>query len=284
MVGCRRCSPTAAPSTPGSRRGGRPAPTSRARCAAARARLASSRPRCCGSTRGPRPGWSRRTVLPSVDAAVRAVYLALREEAAPSGLRIYDAAEAALHFDGLALPAGHALLCAGTAGPTDLAACDRDLITSAVIAEGGAMTDQALAELWWRRAHAGEPTPGPQPTLQVMATPSRLRRRLPRGGRRARRAAAARPAPTSRGSTPTARSCSSRSCPTTPTRSPSPSARREAAGGWLLGARAAQARQLPARAARRARPRPDHEPGRAGRERRGATPTRTWPCRRRACA
>lgn len=112
--------------------------------------------------------------LPSVDAAARAVYLALREEVAPSGLRIYDAAEAAVHFDGLALPAGHALLCAGTAGPTDLAACDRDLITSAVIAEGGAATDQALAELWWRRIHAGEPTPGPQPTLQVMATPSRL--------------------------------------------------------------------------------------------------------------
>jgi alkyldihydroxyacetonephosphate synthase len=112
--------------------------------------------------------------LPSVAAAVGAVLLALREEVAPSGLRVYDAAEAALHFDGHALPAGHALLCAATAGPTDLAACDRDLITSAVIAEGGAATDQALAELWWRRTRAGEPTPGPQPTLQVMATPSKL--------------------------------------------------------------------------------------------------------------
>ena len=114
--------------------------------------------------------------LPSVDAAVDAVYLALREEVAPSGLRIYDAAEAALHFDGVALPAGHALLCAGTAGPTDLAACDRDLIASAVLAEDGVAADQALAEQWWRRSHAGEPTPCPQPTLQVMATPSRLRR------------------------------------------------------------------------------------------------------------
>jgi alkyldihydroxyacetonephosphate synthase len=114
-------------------------------------------------------------LLPSIDAAVSAVYLALREEAAPSGLRIYDAHEAAVHYDGLALPDGHALLCTGTAGPTDLATCDRDLITSAVIAEGGAMTDPALADLWWRRLHAGEPTPGPQPTLQVMATPSKLR-------------------------------------------------------------------------------------------------------------
>ncbi len=114
-------------------------------------------------------------LLPSFDAAVSAVLFALREEAAPSGVRIYDAAEAARHFNGLALPTGHTLLCAGTAGPTDLAACDRDLITSAVIAEGGAITDHALADLWWRRLHAGEPTPGPAPTLQVMATPSKLR-------------------------------------------------------------------------------------------------------------
>ncbi len=114
-------------------------------------------------------------ILPSMDAAFSAVYLALREEAAPSGLRIYDAAEAAIHFDGLALPANHALLCAATAGPTDLCACDRDLITSAVVAEGGTITDNALADLWWRRTHAGEPSPGPSPSLQVMATPSKLR-------------------------------------------------------------------------------------------------------------
>jgi len=114
-------------------------------------------------------------LLPSVDAAVRAVYLALREEAAPSGIRIYDAAEARIHFSGLALPVDHALMCAGTAGPTDLAACDRDLITSAVIAEGGQTTDTALADLWWRRLHAGEPTPAPAPNLQVMATPSKMR-------------------------------------------------------------------------------------------------------------
>lgn len=114
-------------------------------------------------------------VLPSIDAAISAVYLALREEAAPSGLRIYDAPETVLHFDGLVLPEGSVLLCTATAGPTDLAACDRDLIASAVIAEGGAATETALADLWWRRTHAGEPTPGPAPSLQVMATPSKLR-------------------------------------------------------------------------------------------------------------
>jgi alkyldihydroxyacetonephosphate synthase len=114
-------------------------------------------------------------MLPSFDSAISAVLFALREEAAPSGIRIYDAAEAARHFSGLTLPAGRTLLCAATAGPTDLAACDRDLITSAVLAEGGTTADHALADLWWRRLHAGEPTPGGVPTLQVMATPSKLR-------------------------------------------------------------------------------------------------------------
>ncbi|HEY5937483.1 MAG TPA: FAD-binding oxidoreductase [Kofleriaceae bacterium] len=115
-------------------------------------------------------------LLPSIDAAVSAIYLALREEAAPSGLRIYDAAEARAHFgDAVTLAEGEALLCAGTAGPTDLAACDRDLITSAVLAEGGSRHDDDIADLWWRRLHAGEPTPGPAPTLQIMATPRKLR-------------------------------------------------------------------------------------------------------------
>jgi alkyldihydroxyacetonephosphate synthase len=114
-------------------------------------------------------------ILPSMDAAISAVYLALREEASPSGIRIYDRAEAAQHFDDVDLPAGHVLLCAATAGPTDLAACDRDLIQSAVLAEGGSTTDTELADLWWRRLHAGEPTPGPAPSLQVMATPGKLR-------------------------------------------------------------------------------------------------------------
>jgi alkyldihydroxyacetonephosphate synthase len=113
--------------------------------------------------------------LPSVDAAVSAVYLALREEAAPSGIRIYDAIEAKRHFESSPIPTGHALIVAATAGPTDLCACDRDLITSAVIAEGGEKTENALAETWWRRLHAGEPTPGPTPNLQVMATPSKVR-------------------------------------------------------------------------------------------------------------
>ncbi|MGE0868978.1 MAG: FAD-binding oxidoreductase [Kofleriaceae bacterium] len=114
-------------------------------------------------------------VVPTIDAAVSAVQLALREEATPAGIRIYDAAEARSHFEGIALGAADALICVATAGPTDLATCDRDLIASAVIAEGGRAADATYAEQWWRRIHAGEPTPAPAPSLQVMATPSKLR-------------------------------------------------------------------------------------------------------------
>src|SRR6185503_1797294 len=82
--------------------------------------------------------------LPTIDAALAAAYLALREECAPAGLRIYDAAGVVAHFGRDAelallppLSSGEALLLAATAGPTDLAACDRDLVASAVAAEGG---------------------------------------------------------------------------------------------------------------------------------------------------
>src|SRR5690606_39827848 len=48
-------------------------------------------------------------------------------------------------------------------------------IGSAVRAEGGREGDPALAETWWKRRHSAEPWPGPPPTLQVTATPSKLR-------------------------------------------------------------------------------------------------------------
>jgi FAD/FMN-containing dehydrogenase len=114
-------------------------------------------------------------VLPTMDAALAATYLALREEAAPAGLRILDADEAAHWYGAGVVGDGEAVIVAATAGPTDLAACDRDLIASAVRAEGGREADQALAETWWKRRHSAEPWPGPPPTFQVTATPSKLR-------------------------------------------------------------------------------------------------------------
>jgi alkyldihydroxyacetonephosphate synthase len=112
--------------------------------------------------------------MPTIDAALAAAYLALREECAPAGLRIYDAPEARAHFGAVTMGADEALLLAATAGPTDLAACDRDLVTSAVVAEGGLPTDGRLAEAWWK-LRGGDPAQVQTPTLQVTATPGAQR-------------------------------------------------------------------------------------------------------------
>jgi len=131
--------------------------------------------------------------LPSLDAALAAAYLALREECAPAGLRIYDAAEARAHFGDAAARElrsdGEALLLAATAGPTDLAACDRDLVASAVTAEGGAAADSRLADAWWK-LRGGDPSQVPPPSLQVTATPG-AQRAVYRAVRDAARAAGA---------------------------------------------------------------------------------------------
>ncbi|HVV85772.1 MAG TPA: FAD-binding oxidoreductase [Kofleriaceae bacterium] len=114
-------------------------------------------------------------VLPSIDAALAATYLALREEAQPAGLRLVDAGDAASWYGEGVIAPGEALMIAATAGPTDLAACDRDLIASAVAAEGGRPADAGLAEQWWKRRFTPDSWPGPPPTFQVTATPARLR-------------------------------------------------------------------------------------------------------------
>ncbi|HUQ04779.1 MAG TPA: FAD-binding oxidoreductase [Kofleriaceae bacterium] len=179
-------------------------------------------------------------VLPTMDAAIAATYLALREEAAPAGLRILDAAEAA-HWYGPGIVSGdEAVLVAATAGPTDLAACDRDLIASAVRAEGGREGDLALAETWWKRRHSGEPWPGPPPTFQVTATPSKLR-----GAYHAVRGAVLAAGATSHAHVSRFDTSGAVLFFTFPETFPNPAGLRDAAeaaaraaGGWLLGARA----------------------------------------------
>jgi alkyldihydroxyacetonephosphate synthase len=112
--------------------------------------------------------------LPSVDAAIAAAFLALREECAPAALRIVGGAEAQAHFPEAGVSGAQALVLAATAGPTDLAACDRDLIASAVAAEGVGAADLALAERWWRRRLGTEPSPEPGPNFQASAGPGQL--------------------------------------------------------------------------------------------------------------
>jgi alkyldihydroxyacetonephosphate synthase len=106
--------------------------------------------------------------LPDFAAALSAVHLALREEAAPSALRVYDPDEARAHLGEVA-GAGEAVLVVATAGPTDLAACDRDLVASAADAVGGRRLDEAVAERWWKQRHGRDGAPLPPPTMQVTA-------------------------------------------------------------------------------------------------------------------
>lgn len=111
--------------------------------------------------------------LPDFESALAAVHLALREDAAPAALRVYDDLEARAHFGPDAAADGEALLVAATAGPTDLAACDRDLIASSAAALGGRTVESGLAEAWWRRrAGREEGPPLPLPVLQLSARPS----------------------------------------------------------------------------------------------------------------
>jgi FAD/FMN-containing dehydrogenase len=121
--------------------------------------------------------------LPSFAAAAQAVHLALREEALPAAICVYDAAEAAqllgsaLCRDELwgpgAPPAGErAVLVVATAGPSDLAACDRDLVASAAEALGGRALPPEIAERWWQCRELPEAVPGAA-CLQVTSTPGR---------------------------------------------------------------------------------------------------------------
>jgi FAD/FMN-containing dehydrogenase len=174
-------------------------------------------------------------VLPTVDAALAATYLALREEAAPAGLRILDAGEAVHWFGAGAATGDEAILVAATAGPTDLAACDRDLIASAVRAEGGREGDLAFAELWWKRRHSAEPWPGPAPTFQVTATPSKLR-----GAYHAVTGAVAAAGATSRAHVSrfdTSGAVLFFTFPDQPALREAAESAARAAGGWLIGAR-----------------------------------------------
>ncbi len=112
--------------------------------------------------------------LPSLDDALSAVRLALREEAAPAALRVLDGGEARAHLGDSVCDEEQAVLVVATAGPTDLAACDRDLVASAAAALGGNALDDAVAERWWRRRTGQERDAQlPAPALQVTAPPGR---------------------------------------------------------------------------------------------------------------
>ncbi len=112
--------------------------------------------------------------LPSFESALSSVRVALREEAAPSALSIFDQAEARVRIGAEHLEEGESVLVVATAGSTDLAACDRDLVSSASTALGGRRLDDEVAEDWWsRRTGRGTGSSLPLPTLQVSAVPTK---------------------------------------------------------------------------------------------------------------
>ncbi len=113
--------------------------------------------------------------LPDIDAALTAVRIALREEAAPSALCVYDEPESRVRLDGNFLAPGEAMLVAATTGSTDMAVCDRDLLHSAVAAAGGRQLDEDVAKRWWRLRTGRDQRRAalPLPTLQVSATPKK---------------------------------------------------------------------------------------------------------------
>jgi alkyldihydroxyacetonephosphate synthase len=110
-------------------------------------------------------------LLPSIADALAAVRLAFHEEAAPAAVRIYDADEARIHLGEDVAPGGEAVLVVATAGPTDLAACDRDLFASAAAASGGRPTADEVAQRWWRLRTGLDRRELPRPALQIAASP-----------------------------------------------------------------------------------------------------------------
>jgi FAD/FMN-containing dehydrogenase len=89
-------------------------------------------------------------------------------------VRVYDGGEARAHLGADLCRGDQAVLVVATAGPTDLAAVDRDLVRSAANAMAGRHLGPGPAELWWRRRTGHDPGPEPlPPALQVAAAPSK---------------------------------------------------------------------------------------------------------------
>jgi alkyldihydroxyacetonephosphate synthase len=123
--------------------------------------------------RRPQARFLRAYELSSVESAISAIQLALREEVTPAASRIYDAAAARAALGESVGRDAQAVLFVATAGLTDLAACDRDLVSSAVTAEGGREIDAGVAQIWWSQLHGGVAVPEVS-SLQVTTPPSRV--------------------------------------------------------------------------------------------------------------
>jgi len=109
--------------------------------------------------------------FPSLASACEAVAAALRLDARPAAVRVFDAAEARAHLGPGVAGKGEAVLVSGTVGPPDLAALDREILAEAGRARGATPLGPGPAEIWWRRRF-GHAVPGPvppPPALEIAA-------------------------------------------------------------------------------------------------------------------
>jgi FAD/FMN-containing dehydrogenase len=175
-------------------------------------------------------------VLPSVDAAIAAAFLALREECAPAGLRIVDAAEARLHF-----PGRRPRRRRGAGGRRHRRPHRSGRLRSRSdrqrgAAEGGRRRRPRPRRAVVAAAAGGEPTPRAGAELQISAAPSAA---APAAYHAVRRAVPGRHLHVSRFDRDGAVLFATWSTRRRGRRAPAPRRppRATAAGGWLLGVR-----------------------------------------------
>jgi alkyldihydroxyacetonephosphate synthase len=110
--------------------------------------------------------------LPDFAAAVTAAAAALRSDAKPAALRLFDPAEAAAYL-GEEIAPGAAVLCVATAGPSELATVDREIFASFAQQHGGTPLGPGPAEIWWKRRF-GQGSQTTAPSLEITAPLHRL--------------------------------------------------------------------------------------------------------------
>ena len=92
----------------------------------------------------------RAYALPNFAASLSAAKMALREEARPMLLQTWNQTASCDRFSS-DLNEKEAMLVVATAGSTDLAACDRDLVDSACVAHNGRRLPEEIAANWWKQ-------------------------------------------------------------------------------------------------------------------------------------
>ena len=114
--------------------------------------------------------------MPTMESALKAAFVALRQGARPAAMRIYDAPEAAAYLGADLAWMDEVVVTACSAGTHAMAEVDADIMTASMVAQGGRMIGPEVAETWWEQ-RSGRQLPElapPPPTLYLAASPGRL--------------------------------------------------------------------------------------------------------------